>query len=134
MTRLGAFCLTLALSGCVERLLVIRSEPPGAEVFIDGQPVGKTPVQVPFEWYGDREIMLRMEADRPYEVLQVVEPINAPWWQVTPMDFITDVLIPFTLRDRREFDYKLVPMESRETKENLEKRAIELKEKLDRPK
>lgn len=66
--------------------------------------------------------------------MKQVESVSPPWWQVTPIDFVTDVLIPFTLHDRREFDYMLQPETSKETLENVQKRAIELREKLNKDK
>ena len=53
----------LLCSGCVERALVIRSEPAGARVFIDGIDSGTTPIRVPFDFYGTRDVLVRMEED-----------------------------------------------------------------------
>ena len=41
-------------SGCVYRRLIVRSDPPGARVLIDGQEVGYTPTGIPFTYYGTR--------------------------------------------------------------------------------
>ncbi|HIA28532.1 MAG TPA: PEGA domain-containing protein, partial [Planctomycetes bacterium] len=51
----------LSVTGCVERMMQIRSEPTGAQVFLDGRHIGATPVTVAFDFYGTREVMVRME-------------------------------------------------------------------------
>lgn len=124
---LGALLLPFLLGGCVERWLSIRSEPPGAEVYLDGVPAGQTPLRVAFEYYGDREVTLRMEK---YETLRKVEGIHAPWWQIFPFDFVTDVLLPFSLTDERELSYTLTPMGAPEPAEKVQERAQEFREKL----
>jgi hypothetical protein len=44
--RFALLALPLALAGCVERILTVRSEPPGAAVTVDGDPAGTTPCDV----------------------------------------------------------------------------------------
>jgi len=109
----------------------IRSEPAGAEVYLDGKKAGETPLQVPFYFYGDREITLRKDR---YEALRAVEEISAPWWQIFPLDFFTDVLLPFSFEDRREFTYTLKPLGPIEPAEKVEERARDLKRKLEEKK
>jgi hypothetical protein len=96
--------LPLALSGCVERLLSIRSEPSGAAVFVDGQRRGTTPHVERYSFYGGREVTLVKKGYRTHRKL--VE-LDAPWWQIFPFDLITDVVIPFTITDRVELDVVL---------------------------
>jgi hypothetical protein len=124
---LFTFLLPLGLGGCVERWLNIKSEPPGAEVFLDGALIGKTPLRTPFEYYGDREITIRLEK---YETVRKIEGVHAPWWQIFPFDFVTDVMLPFHFEDEREFSYTLVPLGPPESPEKVERRAQELRDKL----
>src|SRR5687767_13323668 len=56
--RLLFVLMPLILAGCVERLLEIRSDPPGAEVYIDGERKGMTPYTEKYIWYGVREVTL----------------------------------------------------------------------------
>ena len=105
----------IGASGCVERLLQVRSDPPGAEVYVNGEFVGTTPHDQPFTFYGTYSIALRSPNHRAVHQL---EPIYWPWWEQFPLDFVTENLIPFTLRDRRLFDYRLErvqPIESAES-------------------
>lgn len=107
MKRLAALLvllLPLALAGCVERLLVIRSQPSGAEVWIDGERRGETPHTEPYAFYGTREVTLVKKGYRSHR--QSVQ-LDAPWWQVFPMDLLTDVVIPVTFTDRVDLDVAL---------------------------
>lgn len=94
-----AVCTTCLFAGCMQRRLTIRSNPPGAQVYVDDVAIGSTPVSIPFTYYGTRTI--RLEKDR-YQTVEVQKKINAPWYQVPPLDLITDVLVPFEIRDERE--------------------------------
>jgi len=71
-----------ALAGCVEREFYIRSDPPGALVFLDGVPRGSTPLKIPFEHYGEREVELRLAS---YAVHHERIGISPPWYQVFPL-------------------------------------------------
>ena len=77
--------------------MVIRSEPPGADLFIDGERVGVTPHVQKYVWYGTREVTVVM---RGYRSERQMVALNAPWWQIFPFDLVTDVLLPVTLTDK----------------------------------
>jgi len=100
--------LMAAASGCVRRRMTIRSNPPGAQVQIDNypDPIGVTPTSADFIYYGTREIRLIKDG---YETLTVEQPVRTPWYQVPPLDFITENLWPFEIRDERSFNYTLAP-------------------------
>lgn len=108
--------LSLPLTGCLERLLQIRSEPPGSEVYIngeqvlietDGEPVpATTPVDVEFDDYGTFEIQLR----RPdYSAQSRLVAVAAPFYDYPPLDLILDFLWPWTLRDDVLVEFRLEP-------------------------
>ena len=102
--RLYALCALVALAGCVEHKLLVRSDPPGATVFVDGREVGATgdgPVVVPFDFYGTRVVTARLAGHPPVSVEVELDP---PWWQVFPLGFFTDVLWPGTIEDVHEPD------------------------------
>ena len=130
MRRLAALLAPLLLSGCVERYIALRSEPAGADVYLDGEKVGQTPIDIPYIWYGTREVVLEM---RGYREIRERVALNPPWWQYPPVDFITDVLLPFTFTDREEFSFHLepAPLTPEEVGATL-KRAEETKSKADR--
>jgi hypothetical protein len=122
----------LSLSGCVERLLAIHSDPPGAAVYVDGEKVGTTPGEINYTWYGTRLVVLEL---RGYSLVRQEVVLSAPWWQMIPIDFITDVLIPITIRDRMAVSYALEPAPpSPEEKDALLERADELRKRTLPPK
>lgn len=96
----------LAAGGCVQRRFLIRSNPPGAVVYVDKYEIGRTPVSHDFTYYGTREIRLVKDG---YQTLTVQQPIPAPWYQVPPLDFVAENLIPGEIRDVRVLDYQLQP-------------------------
>lgn len=96
----------LGLPGCVQRRMMIRSNPPGAMVYVDDYPIGTTPVAHNFTYYGTRKI--RLERDG-CETLTVYQPFSPPWYQIVPLDFISENLVPGEIRDRRAVTYQLTP-------------------------
>ncbi len=112
-TRRGApfALLALALVGCVERTLEIRSDPPGAKAYLDDEPVGVTPVTVPFSFYGTREVRLARDGYRPHRALVTLNPPVYEWF---PLDFLFENLLPFTLRDAHVHEAVLDPRPSGE--------------------
>jgi len=100
----GVIAAALSQTGCVERLIAIHSDPPGAAVYLDGEKVGTTPCEVPYIWYGTRTLVLEL---RGFGLVREDLVLAPPWWQITPLDFITDVVIPFTIRDRMSVSYVL---------------------------
>lgn len=103
---LALVLVTLATSGCVRRRLTVRSNPPGAMVFVDNQHIGFTPCSVDFTYYGTREIRLVKSG---YETLTINQPIPTPWYQVPPLDFVSDNLVPAKIRDNRTVSFTLQP-------------------------
>ncbi len=96
----------LASSGCVHRVMMIRSDPDGALVTVDRTAVGFTPVAVPFTYYGTREI--RLEKDG-YEPVMAKKRILPPWYEIPPISFLSDHFAFHEIRDRREFDFRMTP-------------------------
>ena len=120
--------LLLCLAGCVERSLYLQSEPTDANVYLDGERIGTTPIRIPFSWYGEREIMI--EAPH-YGTVKRMEKISPPWWQIFPLDFVTDVIVPFPLHDDRTFLYVLEQAHLEQDREGVRQRALELKSRLE---
>jgi hypothetical protein len=98
--------LALVPSGCVRRRLMVRSNPAGALVYVDNQHIGTTPCAVDFTYYGTREIRLVKPG---FETLTVNQPIPTPWYEVPPLDFVSENLVPTNVRDNRTVSYNLVP-------------------------
>ena len=98
--------VTLLPAGCVRRRLNVRSNPPGALVYVDNQQIGATPCSVDFTYYGTREIRLVKPG---FETLTVNQPIPTPWYQIPPVDFFSENLAPYKIRDNRTVSYDLTP-------------------------
>jgi hypothetical protein len=114
----------LPASGCVRRRLNVRTNPPGALVYVDNQQIGTTPCSVDFTYYGTREIRLIKPG---YETLTVNQPIPTPWYQFPPLDFVSENLVPNKIRDNRTVTYNLAPQLIIPTPELLE-RANQLRQ------
>jgi hypothetical protein len=94
------------MPGCVRRRLNVRTNPAGAIVYVDNQQIGTSPCSVDFTYYGTREIRLVKPG---YETLTVDQPIPTPWYQVPPIDFVSENLVPTKIRDNRTVTYDLAP-------------------------
>ena len=93
-------------TGCLRRRLMVRSNPPGARVYVDNQPIGTTPCATDFVYYGTREIRL---VKAGFETLTVNQPIPAPWYQIPPLDFVSENIIPRKIQDFRTVSFNMVP-------------------------
>lgn len=105
LAAVGA-ALALPLTGCVERSLSVRSDPPGAQVALNGRDVGMTPLRVPFETYGVYEVVLSVDG---HHRLRTPVEVKAPWFQQFPLDFFTEILWPFEIVDEHEVFLALPP-------------------------
>jgi hypothetical protein len=100
---LCGFILALLLGGCVRRTMVINSDPPGALIYMNGQEIGRTPIERDFTWYGNYDVQVRKEG---YQTLKTNTKVIAPWWQWVPFDLPAE-LLPLT--DRHHLHYALTP-------------------------
>lgn len=118
--------LVMMQVGCVRRRMTIRTNPPGAQVFVDDQEIGTTPCSTQFIYYGTRKITL---VKGGYKTQTFYQKFNPPWYQFPGLDFISENLIVRELRDERYVDAQLVaqeiPLESklRERAEGLRQTA-----------
>lgn len=110
-----------ASTGCVERRFRVESQPPGAYVYVNNLPVGVTPVDVPFIYYGDYDIKIVKEG---YQTMRVQQNVSTPWYQYPIIDFFSENLVPTQITDSRQFLYALEPV----TQPNLELLKIEAEE------
>jgi hypothetical protein len=91
-------------AGCVDQRYLITSDPPGAMVLRNGLPIGATPVDDHFVYYGNYHFTLIKDG---YETLQVDQEIPAPWYEYPPLDFVSEALFPFNLHDRHVFHFQM---------------------------
>lgn len=118
--------LALALvanSGCLRRRMTVRTNPAGAQVYVDRQLIGTSPASTSFLYYGTRHIEVVADGYRTEKVLRKLSP---PWYQLPPLDFITETLWPGEIRDERIIDITMVP-EQPVASEELNARANTLR-------
>jgi hypothetical protein len=93
--------------GCVERRFIINSQPQGALVYSStGDYLGATPLDYYFVYYGKYQFTLVKPGHEP---LTVVQDVAAPWYELPGIDFISENINPFKVRDVRTFCYTLQP-------------------------
>ena len=68
--------------------------------------IGTTPCSTDFIYYGTREIRLVKPG---YETLTVDQPIPVPWYEIPPLDFMSENLVPREIQDYRTLSYNLTP-------------------------
>jgi hypothetical protein len=120
---LAALLLSVCLAGCVERRMTIRSNPPGAQIYVDDYEIGTTPASTAYTYYGTRKIRLVKDG---YETLTVYQPMPAPWYDWPGIDFFSENLWPHEVRDERAFEYQMQPLITVPTEE-LRARAEQLR-------
>jgi PEGA domain-containing protein len=128
MSRFPALLLPLVFAcGCigVRRELTIESEPAGAVVYLNGDEVGRTPLTREFNYYGTADVKLRKDG---YETLEDRPRVWAPWWQVPPLDLVTESM---SLTDRHRLSYELTPKEVGPDLQELVQRGVELRGELE---
>lgn len=101
-----AGAILFATTGCVHRRMTIDSVPQGAQVLLDGENIGYTPASINFDYYGTHEVTLRKDG---YETHTSPLKVPMPWYQVPPLDFVSDNFLPFKARDRQYFSFQLQP-------------------------
>jgi hypothetical protein len=97
------------LTGCVERRMVITSDPPADLVLINNQPIGPAPADYSFVYYGTYKITLIKEG---YQTLVFDQEVRTPWYERIPLDFVVENLWPRHIEDVRPFHYQLCPLEA----------------------
>ena len=112
---LAAIVATICFeTGCVRRRAYIRAfhegNPhvpiSGALVYVNKQPVGRTPVTCHFTHYGTMEFTVIKEG---YEPLTEFRKVRAPWYQWPGIDFFSEVVWPQEITDTKQIDFQLRP-------------------------
>ena len=92
--------LGIVASACAaKRTLLVDSVPPGAEVEIDGQRLGRTPLELEFQHYGARQVQLTLPG---FAGWTKVVRVKSPWYGRFPFDFLSEILFPIGWRDHHE--------------------------------
>ena len=121
-----AACGCLA-TGCVRRTITITTDPPGTIVWLNDREVGRSPVDVDFDYYGTYDVRLEREGYEPQMTSGVAK---APWWDNVGLDLVAE-LMPFPIHSRVAWHYALEPID--DDPEALARRARELRSKVAEP-
>lgn len=118
--------LSVSAAGCVERNLTINTKPQDALVVLNDEEIGRSPVTVPFNWYGDYNVRISKEG---YETLKTHRELKGPWYDKFPWDFFAQIISPKRIVDSYEWTFELAPKKEISREELIEK-AEKLKEQL----
>ncbi len=114
-------------TGCVRRTIMITSEPPGVLIWVNDREVGRTPIDVGFEYYGVYDVRLELAG---YEPMMTSGKASAPWWDGVGADFFAE-LVPTDLHSEVRWHYVLMPLT--EDRDALIERATQLRLDLSAP-
>jgi hypothetical protein len=103
----SALLVVSGLAGCVERRMLIVSDPPGATAIVNGQNIGPTPASMPFTFYGKYDVTLVRDG---YQTKTYFAQLHRPWFEFFPIDFFAENLWPYHLQDDRTLQFTMEPM------------------------
>jgi len=133
MRKLKLICLIASVltsaaffAGCVERRLIINTEPKGAIVFLNDEEIGTSPVTTSFMWYGDYNVRMQKPG---YETLKTHRKLKAPWYDYFPFDLFAQILYPGKIVDSYQWKFNMNPQKEI-SREQLIKNAKKLKQQL----
>ena len=121
--------IVLALnSGCIERKLYIITNPADCEVYVDGKYIGNTVVrnendpntgriEHSFVYYAEREIVVKK---KDFESRSEFIKPSTPWYEIFPIDFFSEILIPYTIHVRFTYRFDLKEYEDMDSDVLLE--------------
>lgn len=97
----------LPCGGCVERKLVIRTQPEGAVLRLDGVDIATpTPVELPATFDGVHHVEIVANG---YRAVTTTAEVPARWHDWFPLDIVAQFLYPGTIRETLTFDFVLEP-------------------------
>lgn len=73
---------------------------------IGDREIGYTPTSFDITWYGTEEITLLKDG---YEIETQYVKIPRPWYQVPPLDFVTDNFLFTRVKNQNDFMFTLRP-------------------------
>ena len=98
--------------------MLVRSEPPGAPVWLDEQPAGVTPLELQFDHYGVRRLRIGPVRDAEGRLQRLATErmvdLAPPWYEKFPIDFFAEVFWPLTVVDVHQVTLSLPPASEQE--------------------
>jgi hypothetical protein len=129
----------LCVGGCVERKITIGSDPSGALLALNDQEVGRTPITVPFTWYGDYSVRLSYEKNvgtpqKPVMkryFLQTHHRTKPPAFEWLGVDLFAE-LLPFRFKDEQVWAFAIPEVVDPTDPESMDRANKELIERADK--
>lgn len=128
----AALAGALALTGCygqVQRTIAVESDPPGALCWLNDNEVGRTPLTVPFTWYGTYGVRLELPGHEP---LITKAKVAAPPYEWIPLDLAYETVVPGVHYDTHAFKFILKKSEPTDA-DALRKRAEGFRQRAEGP-
>ena len=125
---LTALLVCLAISGCVNRRLIVRTQPEGAFVTLDGTPIGTTPLAARYSYGGSRDIQIELDG---YETIKQKVDLTDPFFLRPPLSFFTENFSPVEIRHQPRLDFQL-QTKQRVNAEGLLQKASTLRDNVRR--
>lgn len=119
-----ALCGLMGLAGCVERRMVITSDPTGALVMLNDVEVGETPCEVDFTYFGVYDVRLKKDG---FEPLATQAEAKAPFHEWPVVDLVA-LAIPLKKSTKVEWHFVLEP--AAEDRASLLERAEDLRGRM----
>ena len=117
--------MLVGVAGCVERKLTINTNPAGAQVWLNDEQIGVSPVTVSFNWYGDYNVTIRKPG---FDTLAARRKLESPLHDHFPFDFFAQVVYPGQIVDSYEWSFDLVPAKEINRQELIDQ-AVQLSER-----
>jgi len=103
---LAAFALVALGCTTTQRMIRITSTPSGALVRLNDQAVGRTPVNVPFTFYGTYDVRLSKEG---YKALWTKKAAAQPFWEYPGPDLFATLVPNRKVQENWHFNLTKTP-------------------------
>ena len=100
--------VVIGATGCasVKRRAIIRTQPEGAAVTLDGTPVGTTPLAIHYTYGGSRDIQIEKDG---FETIKERVDLSDPLLLRPPLSFATENFSPVEIRHQPVLDFQMQP-------------------------
>ena len=115
--------VVIGAMGCASRRMIVRTQPEGAFVTLDGYPLGYTPLAAAYTYGGSRDIQLDLDG---HKTVKTKVDLSDPWYLRPPFSFLTENFSPVEIRHQPVLDFQLEP-KTRVNEEFLLQRANTLR-------
>ena len=95
----------LLLPACVQRRIVVTSDPPGALVWLNDREIGRTPAEAGFRYHGDYDVRLELPG---YQPVHTERRAKAPVYEYPGIDLVA-IALPVRFKNEIRWHFDLEP-------------------------